>query len=52
MLLNAIWHVGVSAYTRSFAPGVVTSVLLIAPVFTSLLRRLSVQNLAAGPLHP
>lgn len=40
MLLNSIWHVGVSAYTRSLAPGVVTSVFLIAPVFTAFLHRL------------
>ena len=40
MLLNACWHVGVSVYTRSLAPGVVTAVLLIFPIFTILLFRL------------
>lgn len=52
MLLNAIWHAGVSAYTRSLAPGVVTAVLLITPVFTIFLRQLSLRRPAAGPLHP
>jgi Protein of unknown function with HXXEE motif len=41
MLLNAAWHVGVAAYTRSLAPGVVTAVLLVLPFYAFILRRLS-----------
>lgn len=51
MLLNAIWHVGVSAYTWSLAPGVVTSVVLIAPIYTTCLRRLSNRGLAPRLAH-
>lgn len=41
MLLNAVWHIGVSAYTQSLAPGVVSAVLLILPVYAFILYRLS-----------
>ena len=41
MLLNAIWHIGISAYTKSLAPGVVTAVLLILPFYSLILHRLS-----------
>lgn len=40
MLLNALWHIGVSAYTKSFAPGVVTSVFLILPFYSLVLYKL------------
>jgi hypothetical protein len=39
MLLNAIWHVAVSAYEQAYAPGVATAVFLILPVTTYLLKR-------------
>lgn len=41
MLLNALWHVGVSAYTRSIAPGVVTAALLVLPLYSLMLHGLS-----------
>jgi hypothetical protein len=39
MLLNAIWHIAATAYLRTYAPGVVTAVLLVLPVTIYLLRR-------------
>jgi Ca2+/Na+ antiporter len=39
MLANAVWHVGVSVYVGTPAPGVYTAVLLIAPVYAYLLWR-------------
>jgi hypothetical protein len=39
MFLNAIWHVAATAYVQTYAPGVVTAVLLILPVTIYLLRR-------------
>lgn len=41
MLVNAIWHVGASVYSRSLAPGVVTAVVLILPLYSLMLYRLS-----------
>jgi Protein of unknown function with HXXEE motif len=39
MLLNAIWHIAVTAYVQAYAPGVATAVFLILPVTIYLLRR-------------
>ena len=39
MLLNAIWHVAVTAFVQAYAPGVATAVFLILPVTIYLLRR-------------
>ena len=41
MLGNVLWHIGVSVYTRSVAPGVVTAVLLLLPLYSFYLTRLS-----------
>ncbi|MBL8514082.1 MAG: HXXEE domain-containing protein [Betaproteobacteria bacterium] len=41
MLTNAAWHIGVSVYAHSFAPGVATAVALILPVYACFLYRLS-----------
>lgn len=41
MLGNVLWHIGVSVYTRSVAPGVVTAVLLLLPLYSFYLFRLS-----------
>jgi len=40
MLANVAWHVGVSVYTRSIAPGAVTAVVLLLPLYSFYLRRL------------
>lgn len=39
MLLNAIWHLAVTAYLRAYAPGVITAVVLVLPVTIYSLRR-------------
>jgi hypothetical protein len=39
MLLNAIWHVIATVYVQTYAPGVVTAVLLILPVTVYVLKR-------------
>ena len=39
MFLNAIWHIAAAVYVRSYAPGVVTAILLVLPVTIYLLRR-------------
>ena len=41
MLGNVLWHIGVSVYTRSVAPGVVTAVLLLLPLYSFYLTKLS-----------
>ena len=50
MLLNAIWHIGVSVYTQSLAPGVVTAVFLILPLYSLILHRLP--QAQRVPNHP
>ena len=37
MFLNAFWHIGATIYFQSYAPGVVTAVLLVMPVTAYLL---------------
>jgi hypothetical protein len=37
MFLNALWHIGATIYFQSYAPGVVTAVLLVMPVTAYLL---------------
>lgn len=49
MLLNACWHLGVSAYTKSIAPGVVTALLLVIPIYLPILRSVSRARSAASP---
>jgi len=39
MFLNALWHIGATIYFQSYAPGVVTAVLLVMPVTACLLYR-------------
>jgi hypothetical protein len=39
MLLNAIWHLAATFYLESYAPGVVTAVLLVMPVTIYILGR-------------
>lgn len=41
MLLNVIWHVGVSLYAQAPAPGVYSAVLLVLPLYGYLLRNMS-----------
>jgi Protein of unknown function with HXXEE motif len=47
MLLNAIWHAGVSVYTKSVAPGAVTAVLLVLPFYSLILYKLFQERRAA-----
>lgn len=37
MLLNALWHIGVTIYLRTYAPGVVTAIFLVLPISAYLL---------------
>ena len=41
MLGNVLWHISVSVYTCSVAPGVVTAVVLLLPLYSFYLTRLS-----------
>jgi hypothetical protein len=45
MLLNALWHIGVTLYLRAYSPGVVTAVVVVLPITSYLLARL----LRSGP---
>jgi len=48
MLLNVLWHIGVSVYTRSIAPGAVTAVLLLLPLYSFYLTKLSKIDFGSG----
>jgi Protein of unknown function with HXXEE motif len=41
MLLNVAWHAGVSIYTSSLAPGAITALLLVLPIYALFLLRLN-----------
>src|SRR5262245_41102979 len=41
MLLNVAWHAGVSIYANSFAPGAISALLLVLPIYAFFLVRLN-----------
>ena len=50
LLLNVVWHVAVTIWYRTYAPGVVTAVLLNLPLSIYLLRATATSSTSSPPL--